>query len=149
MKNILTIALVLASTLATAGTLSAQDYKIQANVPFSFTVGDRTLPAGTYTIGSNPSTPDVLIFSNWAKSVTVATVRRANQSNPEQANSLVFHKYGNRYYLSQIRSEGASVNVDLADTKAEKRARRQAEEEVPTQNAQGSAGAPILIALHP
>jgi hypothetical protein len=148
MKNILAIALVLASTLATAGTLSAQDHRIQANVPFSFTVGDQILPAGTYTIGSNPSTPDVLTLTNWEKNVNVITIGRANQSNPERANSLVFHKYGDRYFLSQIRSEGASVNVDLTATKAEKRARDQAQEAARTEEAQAPVSAPVLIALN-
>ena len=57
MNRILSIALVLASTLAAAGTSSAQDHKVKATVPFNFTVGDKTVPAGTYTISSSPNSP--------------------------------------------------------------------------------------------
>jgi len=146
MKNILAIALVLASTLTAAATASAQDRRIQATVPFSFTVGSTTLPAGTYTIGSNASTPDVLNVSNWQKGVSILTAGRANQSNPERADVLVFHKYGDQYFLSQIRTDGASMNVDLTPSKAEAKARKQSEEAGSVEARVVSA--PVLIALN-
>jgi hypothetical protein len=142
MKSILAIALVLASTLATAGRSSAQDLKIQAAVPFSFTVGSTTLPAGTYIIGSELSTHNVLSLTNGKTGVNVHAMGQPDQSNPKRADVLVFHKYGNQYFLSQIRSDGGSMNVDFAPTKAEKRARSQAEE------ASVPAADPILIALN-
>ena len=64
-----------------------------------------------------------------------------NQGNPGHDNTLVFHKYGNQYYLSEIRSEGASIDVRFPVTKAEKRAKSQAEE------ARLSVDEPVLIAL--
>jgi hypothetical protein len=65
-----------------------------------------------------------------------------NQGNPGQDNTLVFHKYGNQYYLSEIRSEGASMNIYFPVTKAEKRARAQVEE------ARLFVDDPVLIALN-
>ena len=59
MQRILAIALVLVSTLFVAGTSSAQEHRVKATVPFSFTVGDFTLPAGTYTIGSSANSPEI------------------------------------------------------------------------------------------
>jgi len=147
MKNFLAVALVLASTLTAAATASAQDHKVQATVPFSFTVGSSTLPAGTYTIGSSMNTSDVLKLSNWEKGVSILTVGRANQSNPKRADVLVFHKYGDQYFLSQIRSDGASMNVDLTPSKAEAKARKQAEDAAGDEQAR-VVSAPILIALN-
>jgi hypothetical protein len=63
------------------------------------------------------------------------------QSNPTNENKLMFHKYGNQYFLSDIRSGGASMNVHLPTSKAEKRAKSQVEE------ARLYVNDPVLIAL--
>ena len=42
----------LLSLLLVAGSAIAQTSQVRANVPFNFTVGDKTLPAGTYDIGA-------------------------------------------------------------------------------------------------
>jgi hypothetical protein len=139
MKRILAIALVLASTLVVAGTSSAQEHRVKATVPFSFTVGD--------TIGSSANSPDVLVLRNLVKDIKVVTTGRSNQSNPQGIDALVFHMYGGHYFLSQIRSEGASMNIDFSATKAEKRAWTQV---TWTQSklAEPIVNAPVLIALN-
>jgi hypothetical protein len=124
MKRILAAALVLASTFIAAGTSSAQEHRIKTTVPFTFTVGAFTLPAGTYTIGYAANSPDVLVLRNWDKNIQIVAAGSAHQSNPQRLDALVFHHYGNQYFLSQIRSE-ASINVDFSPTKAEKLARTQ------------------------
>ena len=55
MKNIAAIAVIVATTFFAAGSAPAQDHLVKATVPFTFTAGDRTLPSGTYTIGSRMS----------------------------------------------------------------------------------------------
>ena len=62
MNRMLAIALVLASTLIAAGTSSAQEHRVKVTVPFYFTIGDFTVPAGTYMIDSAASSPDVLVL---------------------------------------------------------------------------------------
>jgi hypothetical protein len=143
MNRILSIALVLASTFAAAGTSSAQDHKVEATVPFNFTVGDKTLPAGTYTISNSGDAPELLALNNWEKRVNILTMGTPDDyNNPKQVNVLVFHKYGDQYFLSRICSEGASMNIDFSPTKAEKRARTQVEE------AGRYVNDPVLIALN-
>lgn len=123
MKRILAFVLVLISTFAVAGISSAQQHRVKVTVPFSFTVGDYTLPPGRYAIDSDAILNDVLALTNWDKNTTALATGRANQSNVQSLNALIFHRYGNLYFLSQIRSEGASINVDFPVTKAENRAR--------------------------
>jgi hypothetical protein len=143
MNRILSIALVLASTLAAAGTSSAQDHQVKATVPFNFTVGDSTVPAGTYIISSSPNSPYLLSLQSWEKHVNILAMGQTEDSNPKRANVLVFHKYGDQYFLSQIRSDGgASMNIDFSPTKAEKKARTQVEE------AGRYVNDPVLIALN-
>jgi hypothetical protein len=141
MKNIIAIALFVAATSIAARPASAQGHLVEATVPFNFTVGDQTLPSGTYTIHSTTSSPDILAISNWSRKVNLMSMGLPNQSNPRHDSILVFHKYGNQYYLSEVRSEGASINVRVPVTKAEKRARAQVEE------AGLFVNDPVLIAL--
>ncbi len=142
MNRILSIVLVLASTLAAAGSSSAQEMVVKATVPFNFTVRDHTLPAGTYRISSPFNSANVLALSNRDKNAYLLTMGRAYQANPKHADVLVFHKYGNQYFLSQIRSKQGSINIDLPVTKAEKRVRTQVEE------AGRFVDDPVLIALN-
>ena len=141
MIRIAAFALVIAATFTATGSAFAQDQRVKATVPFNFTVGDKTLPAGTYTIASSPSSPEVVAISNWYMRVTVQAMGRPHQANPERANALVFHQYGNQYFLSRIRYEG-SMNIDFAASKTEKRTRAQVEE------AGRAVNDPVLIALN-
>jgi hypothetical protein len=142
MKNIAAIALFVVATFVAAGPAHAQDHLVKATVPFAFTVGDQTLPSGTYTIGSPANSRNLLAIRNWDKKVNILSMGLDNQGNPGHDNTLVFHKYGNQYYLSEIRSEGASIDVHFPTTKAEKRARAQVEE------AGLFVNDPVLIALN-
>ena len=142
MKNIAAIALFVLASFVAAGPAHAQDHMVKATVPFNFTVGDRALPSGTYTIGSITTSPHVLSIRNWDKKVNLMSMGLSNESNPGHDNTLVFHQYGNQYYLSEIRSEGASIDVRFPVSKAEKRARAQFEE------AGLFVSDPVLIALN-
>jgi hypothetical protein len=59
-----------------------------------------------------------------------------------KANQLVFHKYGNQYFLSEIRSQESAINVQLATSKQEKRARED------TQQAGLRVNDEVMIALY-
>jgi hypothetical protein len=141
MKTITAVALFVAVTFAAAGSARAQDGLVNANVPFNFTVGDHALPSGTYAIRSSMPTPGALVLRNWDKKVTVISLGEPTLGNSGYGNTLVFHKYGDQYFLSDIRSMGTSVNVHFAPTKAEKQAKAQAVE------AGLFVNDPVLIAL--
>jgi hypothetical protein len=141
MKNITAIALFIAATFIAAGPATAQDNLVRATVPFNFSVGGQTLPSGTYTIGSSLTSPYILTLKSWEDRVSVMTLGRPDQNNPKNADELVFHQYGNQYFLSDIRSSNSAMNIHITTTKAEKRARKQVEE------AGLFVNDPVLIAL--
>lgn len=140
MKNLTAFAIFLAATLISAGTSPAQQPAEKATVPFSFNVGNRTLPAGTYTIRTKTSSW-ILDFSNPEKNVHAMTMGQPDQDNPKHVNELQFYKYGNQYFLKEILSEDSSMNIHFATSKAEKSARAQ------TQEARNTVNDPVLIAL--
>ncbi|HTC75260.1 MAG TPA: hypothetical protein VK684_06770, partial [Edaphobacter sp.] len=64
------------------------------------------------------------------------------EEQKHKVNQLVFHKYGDQYFLCEIRSEQSSLNVQLPTTKQEKRARTE------TQVAGLAVNNEVMIALY-
>ena len=107
-RNRFGILTTLALALLISVPLSAQT-TAKATVPFDFTVGQTRMPAGTYEV-SRLSDGAILIRDNkTAKSV----VSLFNTEAPKRADStpkLVFHRYGDKYFLSQVfRGNGGAV----------------------------------------
>jgi hypothetical protein len=94
--------------LLVAACANAQSVNLKANVPFDFAVGKSTLMAGEYGIQSI-STSDGRVLAirgaNGANGV-LASANSAETLNPSPNSRLVFHKYGNQYFLSQIWVQG-------------------------------------------
>jgi len=141
MKNLTAIALFVAAGIATAGSALAQDHKVTASVPFNFTVNGRTMPAGNYTIGNENSSPRILTIADREKGVALMTIT-VPDTDATGDNKLVFHHYGNQYFLSEIRTANGSMSCHLTTSQQEKRARAQAQEE-----ASVPVNSDVLIAL--
>ncbi|WP_353068705.1 hypothetical protein RBB75_16395 [Tunturibacter empetritectus] len=141
MKNLTAIALFVAAGIATAGSAMAQDHKVTASVPFNFTVNGRTLPAGNYTIGNDSNSPRMLTIADRQKGVALMAITVPDNSSSAD-NKLVFHHYGNQYFLSEIRTANGSMSCHLTTSKQEKRARTQAQEEASVR-----VNSDVLIAL--
>ena len=105
-KQTLWIPLILIAMVAGAAvsTRAQAAYGIRADVPFDFVVGDKTIPAGRITAhGVSSAVRGSLSITNLAEGKlalragrTLLGAGRTNQCK------LVFHQYGNRYYLAEI-----------------------------------------------
>ena len=142
MKHITAIALFIAATFITAGKAIAQDYAVRATIPFNFTVNGSQLPAGNYTLGSDVTNPRILNISDRTQHVHVMALAMPSADEKRKANQLVFHKYGNQYFLCEIRSQESAINVQLPTSKQEKRARAE------TQQAGLRVNDEVMIALN-
>lgn len=137
MKRNIAIALFgLASLVAATGAF-AQDGIGRATVPFAFSVSNTTLPAGHYRIATSSSS------SIMVRNLDQGTAVFSTVVAPEQASygscRLVFHRYGERYFLSQVLCPSKSLSVDLPLTHREQRARRL--------EARGPVGNSVLVAM--
>jgi hypothetical protein len=128
MKHIAAIALFVVASFLTAGKAIAQDHAVQATVPFNFTINGTTLPAGNYTLGSDISSPHLLKITDRQKGAHAMVMTQPSSAGNQQANVLVFHRYGNEYFLSEIRSDASSMYVRIPTSKQEKRAKAETEE---------------------
>jgi len=128
MKRIAAATLILAAGFLTAGSAIAQTNKATADIPFSFSLNGRTLPAGHYTISTESNNPTVLSVEDREDSVHIMAIALPGADESKRDNTLVFHKYGNRYFLTTIRANNASLSCHLMPSKQEKWAKAQKQE---------------------
>ena len=103
----LIVAIALGSAVVTARAQASN--KVVADVPFEFSVGYKTLPAGGYIVQTVASAGNALLIqSTDAKSsalrLSEATAPMKNKTHAR----LIFHRYGERYFLAEVWS-GANI----------------------------------------
>jgi hypothetical protein len=93
----------------------AQSIRLTANVPFEFTVGGRTLPAGDYSIrtGVNPTIVQVQGTGAHTGVLSLSWRVDVQDKNPAAATKLVFNRYGDKYFLSEVSDGYESVAMKL------------------------------------
>lgn len=106
-KQVLTLIGVLTLVMAT-GAAFAQSHEIRADVPFNFVVNHVELPSGRYAITTMGGANQVLIIRGLnTKAVKAVTANRTQAKTPADRTKLVFRVYGDRYFLSQVWTEGS------------------------------------------
>jgi len=99
-----------------AVSLSAQSERTGAiNIPFSFTVGEKSLPAGEYSFERNRKDSDLvwLVQSRDGHVTALFTTTAVRATETQEKAKLVFHKYGDQYFLSQIWTQGETAGREL------------------------------------
>jgi hypothetical protein len=91
------------------------------NVPFDFTAGNTTLPAGEYSILKSTIDTSVLTIqrTDQTASIMIPTMA-AVSSQPQSESRLIFHRYGDRYFLSQVWTAGTPRGRELSKSASEK-----------------------------
>ncbi len=123
-KSGLFLAVIIAALVgfSTAHAQTTSGLQFSANIPFKFNVGDRTLPAGRYSVRCiNPSS-DVKVLQlrsvdgKWTAVVnTSSVVGRMNKDT-----RLVFNRYGTRYYFAQAWLVSERVGMQAVKSQSER-----------------------------
>lgn len=106
------IALAFASALAA----NAQNPRnLVVNIPFDFSIKGKTLPAGEYIL-SRSSTADqtgLVLRRKDGKANAVILTRMLQTPERQEESRLVFNRYGEHYFLSQVWTVGDSIGREL------------------------------------
>ena len=106
--------------LLVAACANAQSLKVTANVPFDFVVDKTTLPSGAYSIDEITHGSAALAIRNREAGVSkMQLADHANSLNASPDTRLVFHRYGERYFLSQIWVAGERSGREFPISKRE------------------------------
>jgi hypothetical protein len=105
--------------LMTAGSLNAQTSPVTANIPFDFSAGKVSFPAGEYKV-KEISTLGALSVVGQGSAIGIVNSLRAQSNSRSASTRLLFHRYGNRYFLYQIWVQGEDTGRELPMTPVEK-----------------------------
>lgn len=126
MKRYLTLTIaIMMFVVVMAITAEAQVFgtqRLRARIPFAFNVGDKSLPAGEYTIVVLNPTSDrkvLHIRSTDGRLSAIVQTNARNTNTPEQA-KLVFNRYGDRYFFAQAQMAGDSTTLAAVKSNAER-----------------------------
>ena len=119
LKNFTVFSLLL---MLTAVSVAAQSERTKVIIPFSFIVGEKTFPAGEYTVEPSRRDFDKVWLVQSKESDTSAFFTtipvRANQTQEEA--KLIFRRYGDQYFLWQIWTPGGDTGRELVMPRLER-----------------------------
>ena len=109
-------------TVSTARAQSAN--QLVANIPFEFSAGGQMLPSGQYAVSvTNPASDQRVLHIrrlDGSKS-TMLQVHSINGIAKDGAR-LVFHRYGERYFLAQAWTAAENIGMEATRSRAERAA---------------------------
>jgi hypothetical protein len=92
------------------------------HIPFNFSVGEKTFPAGKYVIAQNRKDSDTVWVirhkDNVGKALLLTRPVRANDEVEETR--LVFSRYDDLYFLQQIWTPGSQTGREIQTSNREK-----------------------------
>ena len=102
-----------------AACANAQTMKVTADIPFNFVVDKASLPAGSYSIDSVSSSKALMFRGDNAQENLIVLSNRTETLNASPNTRLVFHRYGDQYFLAQIWVQGETAGRQLRITRRE------------------------------
>ncbi len=106
--------------LFTAATLFAQSESqrlMKITVPFAFAVENNSLPAGEYLVLTVTPERSIRIVSTDGKHSAIVNTLPNYAKSPSESSRLVFHKYGDEYFLTQVWTGGQNVSRNPLSSK--------------------------------
>ncbi|HYJ47233.1 MAG TPA: hypothetical protein VEV81_11530 [Pyrinomonadaceae bacterium] len=105
-----------------------------ANIPFSFTVADKTFPAGEYNVTRlNPQSDKAVIAikSEDGRLSKIVLTMPVLASKPQERAKLVFNHYGDQYFLVQVWTPADNTGLELPPSRNERALARSAGQREP------------------
>jgi hypothetical protein len=127
LQNVLTtIGFLVVIALVTVGTqVQGQSlaYGIRANIPFDFSVADKKLPSGKYSIGRTRQSSDdsvLAITDGDGRSKAIRLSISVQTLSPKEHSTFVFHRYGDQYFLFQVWIAGEATGREFVKSRSER-----------------------------
>lgn len=100
---------------------------MRASIPFDFIVNGKTLPAGKYEIRRIDDEPTGLVIRNIneKKDNVMLSTEPVEERTVPRKSLLVFHNYGDSYFLSEVIAGGEQTGRRIAPSRAERALRRE------------------------
>jgi hypothetical protein len=129
LKGFTMFTLVVVITLAAAAVSAnaqSSDKLVVADIPFEFVVADQAMPAGEYRVKPTSLAGNGLLIQS--ADASHSAIRLTNAIDPKKNRTqarLVFRRYGERYFLSEVWNGTDSTGRQLTKCKEEKAIERE------------------------
>ena len=127
-KRVFSVMAVCCFLTGAAASANAQEpgTTLRATIPFDFTVRGKTLPAGEYEIKRITDAPYGLIISDVKnhehqifETIPAQAKKTANRGE------IIFHRYGDSYFLSEVLAGGEQTGRELPTSSQERILKRE------------------------
>ena len=95
----------------------------KADIPFDFVIKDEKAASGQYTVervDSNSGTAVLLLRRADGRGIEMFTPMSVQASASADQGKLVFHRYGDQYFLYQVRPAGNNLGHQLPKSRRER-----------------------------
>ena len=116
----LSLILVLALASAVSAAKPQASIKVVANIPFEFSLGYKTMPAGEYSVQAMTDGNGLLIQSSDGKTSAIRLSNAVESTKTQSHARLVFHRYGERYFLAEVWNGSDTTGRELLRSQEEK-----------------------------
>lgn len=100
--------------LVAAAVLPAADHNLRADIPFSFTTASSDLPAGRYDVTVDVAAHRLQLVDPSGNSHAALFMTTVPPADLRGGSELVFHKYGDSYYLREVRTASATITMPVS-----------------------------------
>jgi hypothetical protein len=114
---------IIALAFISAMAASAQNQRsLVVDIPFDFTVKGKTLPAGEYIVsrGNLTDKTGLTLQRRDGKANAIVVTMSIEARENQKESRLVFNRYGEHYFLSQVWTSGDSLGRELFKTNQER-----------------------------
>ena|SRR5437868_1384001 len=92
---------------------------VEFTTSFAFTVGNTTVPPGSYTIRPDDDDPNILALTGARADVLFQTENKVQETVPSTT-EVTFNRYGNGYVLKGIQVEGSEISYVTTPVEGER-----------------------------
>ena len=98
-----------------------------ANIPFEFNVGNKTMPAGEYTVLQvNPASDHAVLQLRSRDGRASAMVQMGSvRGKAQESAKLIFNRYGNKYFFAQAWVDGETSGLQAPKSRTERATERE------------------------
>ena len=115
----LLVGIALATAVVSANAQSNQ--KVVADIPFEFVAGNQTMSAGKYAFARESAPENGLVVRKDEMKISALLMTSKIEPKSGETNArLIFHRYGERYFLVEVWSGANETGRQLAKSRQER-----------------------------
>lgn len=124
------VTLIMLMTVVGLSTTKAQtngSTQLRANIPFEFSVGNKTLPAGEYAVRCTNPASDMKVMQLRSSDGRASVMVRTNSviGKTQEDAKLVFNRYGDHYFFAQAWLPADNIGMQAPKSRSEKQIARE------------------------